>query len=53
MGEVRYNSLTRSFPERAEKLFPDAETTAAARNAHLARRGQLYGTNKKSPPKRI
>ena len=25
MGEVRYNSLTRSFPERAEKLFEKAE----------------------------
>ena len=24
MGEVRYNSLTRSFPERAEKLFEKA-----------------------------
>ena len=28
MGEVRYNSLTRSFPERAEKLFANAEKYA-------------------------
>ena len=28
MGEVRYNSLTRSFPERAEKLFEKAENCA-------------------------
>ncbi len=28
MGEVRYNSLTRSFPERAEKLFTKAEHDA-------------------------
>ena len=29
MGEVRYNSLTRSFPERAEKLFEKAEKVAS------------------------
>ncbi len=39
MGEVRYNSLTRSFPERAEKLFEKAEKVAEdkyARLLHLA-----------------
>ena len=46
MGEVRYNSLTRSFPERAEKLFSEAEKNAAARYDHLVRLGQLYGSNK-------
>jgi pyruvate-ferredoxin/flavodoxin oxidoreductase len=25
MGEVRYSSLTRTFPENAEKLFKKAE----------------------------
>ena len=29
MGEVRYNSLTRAFPERAEVLFEKAEKYAA------------------------
>ncbi len=42
MGEVRYNSLARSFPERAEKLFADAEQNAVARYDHLLRLGQLY-----------
>ncbi len=36
MGEVRYNSLTRSFPERAEKLFTEAEKNAAEKYEHLA-----------------
>ena len=35
MGEVRYNSLTRSFPERAEKLFEKAEKVAEDKYAHL------------------
>ena len=42
MGEVRYNSLTRSFPERAEKLFTEAEQGAKARYDHLLRLGELY-----------
>ncbi|HJD24593.1 MAG TPA: pyruvate:ferredoxin (flavodoxin) oxidoreductase [Firmicutes bacterium] len=46
MGEVRYNSLTRSFPERAEKLFSEAEKEAAERYDHLVRLGQLYGSKK-------
>ncbi len=46
MGEVRYNSLTRSFPERAEKLFSEAEKEATARYDHLVRLGQLYGSKK-------
>ena len=29
MSEVRYNSLTRAFPDRAEKLFAQAEKDAA------------------------
>ncbi len=35
MGEVRYNSLTRSFPDRAEKLFAEAEDIAEKKYAHL------------------
>ncbi len=35
MGEVRYNSLTRSFPERAEVLFEKAEKVAADKYDHL------------------
>ncbi|MBR7091810.1 MAG: pyruvate:ferredoxin (flavodoxin) oxidoreductase [Clostridia bacterium] len=42
MGEVRYNSLTRSFPERAEALFTQAEKDAADRYEHLRRLGELY-----------
>ena len=35
MGEVRYNSLTRSFPDRAEKLFANAEKYAEERYEKL------------------
>lgn len=41
MGEVRYNSLTRSFPERAEKLFEKAEKVAANKYAHLEKLASL------------
>lgn len=41
MGEVRYNSLTRSFPERAEKLFEKAEKVAADKYAHLEKLATL------------
>ena len=41
MGEVRYNSLTRSFPERAEKLFEKAEKVAADKYAHLEKLASL------------
>jgi pyruvate-ferredoxin/flavodoxin oxidoreductase len=37
MGEVRYNSLTRAFPDRAEKLFAQAEEGAEKKYAHLQR----------------
>ena len=46
MGEVRYNSLTRAFPERAEKLFEKAEKAAADRYEHLVRLQEVYGENK-------
>ena len=35
LGETRYASLTRSFPDRAEKLFAKAEAEAAAKTARL------------------
>ena len=35
MGEVRYNSLTRSFPDRAEKLFANAEKYAVEKYERL------------------
>ena len=41
MGEVRYNSLTRSFPKRAEKLFEKAEKVAADKYAHLEKLASL------------
>ncbi len=43
LGEARYSSLTRSFPERAEQLFDKAEETAKARRAHLEKLVELYG----------
>ena len=43
MGEARYSSLTRSFPERAEELFDKAAETAKARRAHLEKLVKLYG----------
>lgn len=41
MGEVRYNSLTRAFPERAEKLFAEAEEGAEKKYAHLQKLASL------------
>ncbi len=43
LGEARYSSLTRSFPERAEELFEKASDTAKARRAHLEKLVELYG----------
>ena len=43
MGEARYSSLTRSFPERATELFKKAEETALERYEHLVKLGELYG----------
>ena len=40
MGEVRYNSLTRSFPERAEKLFELSEEQAKAKYEGLVKRAE-------------
>jgi len=41
-NETRYTSLTRSFPERAEKLFSESEKVAADRYDHLLKLVELY-----------
>ncbi len=43
LGEARYSALTRSFPERAEELFAQAEERAKASRAHLEKLVELYG----------
>ncbi len=43
LGEARYASLTRSFPERAEALFDQAEENAKAAREHLEKLQELYG----------
>ncbi|MDD2955049.1 MAG: pyruvate:ferredoxin (flavodoxin) oxidoreductase [Oscillospiraceae bacterium] len=42
LGEARYSSLTRSFPERADMLFDKAEKTSVERYNHLLRLAKLY-----------
>ncbi len=42
-NEVRYSSLMRSFPDRAEGLFEKAADEAKARFEHLERLAKLYG----------
>ncbi len=37
MGEVRYNRLARANPERAEKLFTEAEVIAEKKYEHLSK----------------
>ena len=44
MGEVRYNSLARQNPERAEMLFNKAIENAKDRYDYLTRLTKLYGT---------
>jgi pyruvate-ferredoxin/flavodoxin oxidoreductase len=44
MNEARYSALTRSFPQRAETLFTEAEENAKDRYAHLQKLQKLYGT---------
>ena len=43
LGEARYASLTRSFPDRAEELFEKAAENAKANRAHLEKLEELYG----------
>ena len=42
LNEARYASLTRSFPERAEALFADAEAKSVERYNHLLKLKALY-----------
>ena len=46
LNEARYSSLTRSFPERAEELFEQAEKASVARYEHLQKLSDLYDPNK-------
>ncbi|MBQ6541655.1 MAG: pyruvate:ferredoxin (flavodoxin) oxidoreductase, partial [Lachnospiraceae bacterium] len=43
LNEARYSSLTRSFPERAEKLFAKAAAEAVKRYKHLCELREMYG----------
>ena len=45
MGEVRYNSLSMKAPERAEKLFAEAEDAAIARYNKLLLQKKEYENN--------
>ncbi len=42
MNEVRYSSLARKFPEKAEELFAEAEKQAKAKYEHWTKYGKLY-----------
>ncbi|MCQ2554115.1 MAG: hypothetical protein MJ171_00500, partial [Clostridia bacterium] len=42
MGEVRYNSLTLKFPERAERLFTISEEEAKAKYENLKIKKEGY-----------
>ena len=42
LNEARYSQLTRKFPERAEKLFTEAEEKSVERYNHLLRLQALY-----------
>ena len=42
MGEVRYASLAKANPSRAEKLFGKSESEAVAKNAYLQKLQKMY-----------
>ena len=44
MGEVRYNALARSNPDRAERLFANAIQNSKDKYDYLVRLTKLYGT---------
>ena len=44
-NEVRYSSLIRQNPERAEALFANAEKNAKAKYEHLVKLANLYGND--------
>jgi pyruvate-ferredoxin/flavodoxin oxidoreductase len=41
-SETRYSRLLQSFPERAEKLFTEAQRISREKYAHLKRLAELY-----------
>ena len=41
-SETRYSRLAQQFPERAEKLFADAETKAKEKYEHLKKLAEVY-----------
>ena len=47
LGEARYSSLTRSFPERAEELFDKAVENAKVQREHLEKLVNLYAPSEK------
>lgn len=47
MNEVRYNSLLRAFPDRAEKLFESAEESATEKYDQLVRLQSFYAPEEK------
>ncbi len=47
LGEARYSSLTRSFPERAEVLFNKAVDNSKAARKHLEKLVDLYAAEEK------
>ena len=46
LGEVRYASLKRSYPEKSDKLFNTAENAALDKYAHLVKLQDLYNPEK-------
>ena len=42
LNEVRYSSLVRAFPDRADDLFVKAEESAAKKYEHLLKLSKLY-----------
>ena len=44
-SETRYARLAQQFPERAEKLFAEAEKKAKEKYEHLKKLGTLYGAD--------
>ncbi|HPU18441.1 MAG TPA: hypothetical protein PLZ27_07200, partial [Bacillota bacterium] len=41
-SEARYSRLIQSFPERAEKLFTEAQRISREKYEHLKRLAELY-----------
>ncbi len=46
-SETRYSRLAQQFPERAEKLFAEAEKAARAKYDRLVKMGELYAPDEK------